>query len=312
MRRTLLPPRVMLLLAPVIWSTSNVTGKFSVGLLTPYQFTFYRWVVATFILTILFLPQIRRDFVALKARWLWLFIWGCSAFALFNIVLYFGINYGAKLVDIAIITAIIPAIVIVANALIYRERAHFLQWLGVVATVFSNIWLVTGGKPQMLLQWQVSSAQLFIFVSVAIYSGYTVALRKAPNVHWTSLMWSMCLAATIVVLPFYIYELTETHRLLKPEAVNTTQILTAVLLVLYVAIFVAILSKMFYMEGVIAVGGSRGALVMNLLPIFNTIAALLIFRDERSSFGMVQITALILVVLGIAMSEYGSSLRRNT
>lgn len=154
MRKTLLPPRLMLLLAPIIWSTSNVTGKFSVGLLSAYQFTFYRWLFATLILSLFAYRHIRQDWAKLTARWLWLFIWGGSAFALFNIVLYQGINLKVKLVDIAIITAIIPALVIILNALLFRERAHLLQWLGVAVTVFSTIWLVTGGAPENLLQWQ--------------------------------------------------------------------------------------------------------------------------------------------------------------
>lgn len=310
MRRTLLPPRLMLFLAPVIWSTSNVTGKFSVGLLTPYQFTFYRWIVATLILTLVFLPKIKRDFAVLKSHWLWLLFWGGSAFALFNIVLYFGINLGAKLTDIAILTALIPAIVILLNAIVFREHAHILQWIGVMLTVFSSIWLVTKGHPQALFALKLTHAHLFILASVAIYSGYTVALRQAPDVHWASLMWAMCLAATVVSLPFYAWEWHQTHHLLKPDVLSATQIITAIILVLYVAVFVAIISKMFYMEGVIAVGGSRAALVMNLLPIFNTLAALLIFRDERASFGVVQITALLLVMMGIFASEYGASLRR--
>lgn len=308
-RHTLLPPRLMLILAPVIWSTSNVTGKFAKGLLSAYQFTFYRWLAAAVILTIIFWPRIRRDLPVLKTRWLWLFIWGGSAFALFNILLYGGINRGAKLVDIAIITALVPAFVVIINMLLYRERIHILQWLGVAAALLGVIWLLADGAPQTLLHMQLGLAQVFILGSALIYSSYTAALRFAPDVHWTSLMWAMCAAALAVAAPFYVMEFTDKHHMLIPTAPTQTQIFTAIGLVLYVSIFVAILSKMFYMEGVIAVGGSRGALVMNLLPIFNTLAALLIFRDERASFGAVQLTALLLVVGGIALSEIGAARR---
>ncbi|SUO95141.1 DMT family transporter [Suttonella ornithocola] len=308
-RKTLLPPRLMLLLAPVLWSTSNVIGKLAVGLMTEFQFTFYRWLFAAILMTIFCWKVVKKDLPELKKRALWLFFWGGSAFALFNIVLYGGINMGVKLVNIAIIFALIPALVLILNAIIFKERAHPLQWLGVAATVFGVIWLVTGGTPQTLLGWRPSLAEGFVLIAALIYVGYSVVLRQAPNVHWMSLMWAMCVSAMLVSLPFYLWETAKTEQLLIPVAPTTAEIMKALALVAYVTVFVAILSKMFYMEGVIVLGASRGALVMNLLPVFNTLAALLIFRDERAVFGAVQLTALLWVVGGILSSEIGATLK---
>lgn len=305
-RRTFLPPHLMLLLAPIIWSTSNVTGKLSIGIMTPYQFTFYRWIFAALLLTLCCQKYIRQDWAQIKARWLWLFFWGGMAFSFFNIVLYQAIEMKASLVNIAIIFALIPVIVLVINKWIFHDPIHPLQWLGTFVTIAAVIWLVTRGQPLSLTGWQPNRAEALVLIPVLIYAGYSVVLRNAPNIHWTSLMWSMCCAAAIISLPFYLYELSHTQQLLAPTQPNHEQILKAIALVTYVTLFVAILSKMFYMEGVIALGASRGALVMNLLPIFNTIAALLIFSDERAGITHITIVSLILVISGIALSEYGA------
>lgn len=49
-----LHPYVMLFLAPLFWATSNVTGKLGKAWLSPYEFTFWRWLLATALLSLLF------------------------------------------------------------------------------------------------------------------------------------------------------------------------------------------------------------------------------------------------------------------
>ena len=86
-----LHPYVMLFLAPLFWATSNVTGKLGKAWLSPYAFTFWRWLLATALLSLLFRRRIRADWPQLKARAGWLFVVGGSGFALFNVVLFVSI-----------------------------------------------------------------------------------------------------------------------------------------------------------------------------------------------------------------------------
>lgn len=61
-------PYVMLFLAPLFWATRNVTGKLVKAWLSPYAFTFWRWLLATALLSLPFRRQIRADWPQLKAR----------------------------------------------------------------------------------------------------------------------------------------------------------------------------------------------------------------------------------------------------
>ncbi|WP_435978858.1 EamA family transporter [Psychrobacter sp. DM4] len=87
-------PYVMLVLAPLLWATSNVTGKLGKGWLTPYEMTFFRWFIATLILTFFARRLIEKDWAMIKQHLLWLFIVGGGGFALFNIVLYSASSLG--------------------------------------------------------------------------------------------------------------------------------------------------------------------------------------------------------------------------
>ena len=299
-------PRLLLLLAPIIWASSNAVGKLSVDLLTPYQFTFYRWLLATLILSLVFKKQIQRDMPLLRARKWWLLCWGGSAFCLFNILLYTAFAYKAAVVNVAIVHSLIPMFVLVAGAIIYREKLHALQWIGVFVALFGVLWLLSRGQLGSLLRLTLSTADWLILISALIYAAYSLVLRNAPAVHWASLLWAMCLSALLVGLPFWLWELVHSGQLLKIAQPGAAEIGKALLLISYVAVFVAIVSKVFYMEGVIAIGAARAAMAMNLLPVFNALLGLLLFADERAMFGSVHIVAISCVVIGIACSETGA------
>lgn len=303
-----LHPYVMLGLAPVIWASSNITGKLSVGLLTPYQFAFYRWLCAALLLSLAAWPCIRRDWPQLWARKGWLLLWGGSAFSLFNILLYVAFNAGVKIAHVAIIHSVIPIVVVVGNALFFKEKNHVLQWCGVALGLFGVLWLLSGGDLRALRGLSLQGGDMLVVLTALIYAAYSMVLRHAPPVHWASLMWAMCVAAMLFALPFWLFELVPNGQWLAVAAPDSERVWKALWLVLYVSVFVAILSKMFYMEGVIALGASRGVLVMNLLPVFNVMAAF-VFADERAAFGWVHVTAMLAVFAGIALSEYGARLK---
>ncbi|OAM27153.1 hypothetical protein A7P95_07125 [Eikenella longinqua] len=293
-------PYVMLFLAPAFWATSNVAGKLGKAWLSPYEFTFWRWVLAAGLLSWLFRGRIRADLPLLKARALWLLLVGGSGFALFNIVLYSAFARGAAVVNVSIITALIPVMVLLAEVLFFRSRAHGLQWLGVGLSFAGVVWVVARSNPAALLETGLSGGDSLALVTSLIYAGYSLALRAAPKVHWASLMWAMCVAAVAVSAPFYVWEGLEKGFRLPPWQ--------AWLLLLYVAVFIAILSKLFYMESVIAIGAGRAALTMNLLPVFGALVGVAVFPDER--LGGYVLTALLLVAAGIGASEWGAAKRQ--
>ena len=142
----------------------------------------------------------------------------------------------------------------------------------------------------------VAPGDSLALVNVVIYAGYSLALRRAPLVHWASLLWAMCAAATLVSVPFYAAELWTRGFHLPPWQ--------GWLLLAYVVLFVSILSKLFYMESVLVIGASRAALTMNLLPVFGALVGVAVFADER--LGGYVLVALALVAAGIGLSEWGA------
>ena len=252
--------------------------------------------MATALLSLLSRRQIRANWPQLKARAGWLFVVGGSGFALFNVVLYGAFARGASVVNVLMITALIPLAVLLVDVGFLRGRAHPLQWLGVALSFVGVLWLVSRGEPLALRENGIAPGDSLALVNVVIYAAYSLALRRAPPVHWASLLWAMCTAATLVSVPFYAAELWVRRFHLPPWQ--------GWLLLAYVVLFVSILSKLFYMESVLVIGASRAALTMNLLPVFGALVGVAVFADER--LGGYVLVALALVAAGIGLSEWGA------
>lgn len=126
--------------------------------------------MATALLLLLFRARIRHDGPALRARAGWLLVVGGSGFALFNIVLYSAFARGASVVNVSIITALIPLAVLLVDVLVLRGRAHPLQWCGVALSFVGVVWVVSRGHPAALLEQGIAPGDRLALVSSAIYA----------------------------------------------------------------------------------------------------------------------------------------------
>lgn len=102
-----------------------------------------------------------------------------SGFALFNVVLYGAFARGASVVNVSMITALIPLAVLLVDVGFLRGRAHPLQWLGVALSFVGVLWLVSRGEPLALRENGIAPGDRLALVNVVIYAGYSLALRAA-------------------------------------------------------------------------------------------------------------------------------------
>jgi len=68
----------------------------------------------------------------------------------------------------------------------------------------------------------------------------------------------------------------------------------------YVVIFPTILSQLSYARGVELIGSNRAGLFINLVPIFGSILAVVLLREN---FEWYHLVGLLLVLLGIGIAE---------
>lgn len=288
---------VLLLLTTLFWGGNAVAGKLAVDHISPMVLNALRWAVAAAIMTAIGLPQLRRDWPVVRRKLLLLGALGAGGFSLFNAAMYSALLYTTA-INVSIEQAGMPMLIFAANFLLYRMGVAPGQIVGFTMSLVGVALTASHGDLTRLAELDLNRGDLMMLLGIVIYSGYTVALRYKPAVHWHSLMLVMCVAAFLSTLPFVAWE-WGTERMILPDARGWA-------LVAYTAIFPSVLSQVFYIRGVELIGANRAGLFMNMVPIYGTLLSVLILNE---SFHLYHAAAIVLVLGGIWLAEHSGRKR---
>ena len=282
---------VLLLLTTLFWGGNAIAGKLAVGHISPMLLTAARWGIAVVILWLLGRRHFARDWPAIRARLPLLIALGAFGFSIFNVALYSALNYTSA-INVSIEQAAIPMLIFILNFLLFRLSASAGQIIGFLLSVAGVALTASHGEPHRLLLLDVNLGDALMLIGVVVYSGYTVALRRKPDIHWQSLMIVLTGAAFVATLPFVVAEFAYGAGML-PDGRGWA-------IIAYTAIFPSILSQIFYIRGVEMIGGNRAGLFINLVPVFGTLLSIIILGEDFRSYHAV---AMAMVMGGIWMAE---------
>lgn len=282
---------VLLVLTTTFWGGNAVAGKLAVGHVSPMILTSLRWAIAVSILLVIAGPQFWADRRRVLRHLPLLFAYGATGFALFNITLYSALNYTTA-INVAIWQAAIPMFIFLLNFIIFRTRITIAQMIGFILSVIGVAVVASGGSVERLMELAINFGDVLMALAGLLYAGYSVGLRYKPDLHWKTMMVAMAFAAMVVSLPFAFAEWRSPAGIV-PDARGWT-------VVLYTAIFPAIIAQVFFIRGVEMIGSNRAGLFVNLVPVIGTVLAILVLGEV---FGLHHALALVLVIGGIWLAE---------
>lgn len=291
-------PYTLLALATLFWAGNAIAGKLAAGEISPVALTFARWFFACIAFYYLARPHLKADWPAIRKNLPILFSLGALGFGAFNIGLYWALQYTTA-INVTIEQAATPVLIILANYLFFGMRITALQFMGVMLTVTGVLVTAARGAPLSIIETGVNRGDAMMLVCVMLYSGYTVALRFRPDIHWTSLMFMLTSSATLFAIPFYGVEIVqEGFRAPSPKAWT---------IIAYTAIFPSMLAQLFFIRGVALLGANRAGLFFNLVPIFAALLAVFILGELFEAY---HLAGIALVLGGIALAERFGEHRR--
>jgi drug/metabolite transporter (DMT)-like permease len=291
-RATLFKAYGLLILTSLVWAGNSVAGKIAAGHIDPILLTTLRWWIAALVIVALSVKHLKTDWPVILKHWPLLMAYGVSGFALFNIFLYSALTQ-TNVINVMIEQAGIPFVIFLGNYLLFRTRATVAQLIGFALTLSGVILTATHGDIAQLLRLQFNIGDIMMLLAVLIYGGYSVSLKWKPVMHWQSLLAIPCIGAAITCVPVLIWR-TLTHSFAAPDATGWG-------VVVYAALFVALLASATYIAGIELIGANRAGLFINLLPIFGVFLAVIILREPLHDYHLI---ALALVSGGIILSEW--------
>lgn len=282
---------IALFFTTLFWAGNAVAGKLAVGHISPMVLTLLRWSMAFTIMLAIAGPQAWRERRQILPHIPILIVYGVVGFAFFNVTLYGALNYTSA-INVMIEQSAVPAVIFIANFLLFRIRVHIGQIIGFLLSLIGVAVVASNGSLARLAALDINFGDALMGLSILCYAAYSVGLRFKPDIHWKPMMLVMAFGALLTSIPFAIWEMN------GPNAVWPDR--QGWLVSFYTAVFPAIISQVLYIRGVMLIGANRAGLFINLVPVIGTLLAIIILGEV---FHVYHAIAMALVIGGIALAE---------
>ncbi len=285
-------PYLMLTLAPLFWACNWIIGRALHSDIPPMAMTFFRWLFAILLLAPFAWPHVRRDWPTITSNWKVLVVLGAIGIGTHNGLAYLGLNFTTATNGV-ILNSSIPIMIILLSWIFLRERLTTLQVIGVVVSFVGVMAILTEGSLARLATLRLNSGDLFVILSMLMWSVYTIGLRWRPaGLHVMSFLLVISIIGNACVLPLWLGEMALGYY------VHWSW--TNIAAMLSVALFSSVLAYLFWNRGVAEVGASVAGLFVHLMPVFGVVLAWL-FLDE--GLAPYHVAGIVLILSGIWLTS---------
>jgi drug/metabolite transporter (DMT)-like permease len=281
-------PYLLLTLTPFFWSCNWIIGRGLHEDVPPLAMTFYRWLFAILILAPFALPHVRRDWPEIRRNAKALIPLGIVGIGSHNALAYIGLNYTTATNGV-ILNSFIPIMIITLSFLFLRERLTRVQALGVAISLGGVATILSHGSWQELVGFRLNHGDVFVMLSMLLWSLYTIGLRwRPPARSFLSFLFVIAVIGDLAILPLYLAE----TALVRPMTWSWASVAALV----GVALFSSVLAYIFWNRGVAQVGANVAGLFVHLMPVFGVLLAWLILGERLLPY---HVAGIALILTGI-------------
>lgn len=289
-------PQFLMLLPGLFWAGNAIVARSVASEIPPVALAFWRWVVAALVIVPLAWPHLARDVPKMAARPGIMLLLTALGISIFNTLLYVA-AHTTTAINIVMLQTAMPIVVVLATFLFFRERVTGRQALGIAASFAGTLVLISHGAPELLLNLDFKTGDLWMLAAVVSYASYTALLRLRPQVHGFSFAFASFAMGAVLLLPFYIAE----SVLVQPMPVTADSLLA----VAYVAVFASVLAYVAFNRTVELLGANVAGLTVHLVPVFGVGLAVLLLNEALEGY---HIAGIALIAFGIWLATRRSAM----
>jgi len=284
---------IFLILATLFWSGNFIVGKAaSFFEIPPFSLNFYRWTFAWLILAPFTLKEIIQKKEHILENIKIILVLGITSITIFNSIVYYSLNFTQVISGVLMISTI-PVMIIFFSWIFKIEKTNTYQILGVIFSLLGVTTIVTKGDIDILINLNFNKGDLWMVVAMFSWAIYSALLRKKKfDLSQASLLEVIISAGLILLLPAYLIEKALGYEL----NVNLPFILT----LSYVVLFPGLASFICWIKGISIIGPNRAGIFLHLMPIFSTVLAILIFKEQFMNY---HLFGAIFIISGIFLSS---------
>ena len=290
-------------LATMVWAGNFVISKGVSQLIGPITLAFFRWSLATIIITPIAWSSFKKEKQYIRENIKYLFWVSLSGIALFNTCIYVSGHFTSAINMALIGTTSSPIFATIFAVVFLKEKIIASRLIGLVLCIIGILILLSKGSFEKLLSLHFGIGDLWILAAGFCFAIYSVLVRKKPStissLHFLMLIFSM---GALMLFPFFIIE---SWYLPKPH-------FTAPLIgsILYLGFGTSVVAFLCWNIALQKLGTSRTVLFGNLTPIFSTIEAVLILGEK---FTPIHLVSGLMVIFGLVIANLQSlKMNKNT
>jgi drug/metabolite transporter (DMT)-like permease len=261
----------LLVLANLLWAGNIVLGRGMVGMVPPIALAYWRWTGAFLIAIGFAWPYLRRDWRVLLGRWRLMLVLSATGIATYNTMSYIGLTSTTAL-NVLLLQSAGPLIIILWAFALFGDRPSIWQAAGVVLSLIGVAVIAAHGSLESLLHLSLNRGDVWILVAMLIYGVYAALFRVRPATHPMSFLVATMGIGSMMILPFYLWEVAEGARIEGG--------LPAWLALAYIAVFPSFIAYLFFNRGIELIGAARSGQSWHLMPVFGSILAVVFLGEQ--------------------------------
>ncbi|MBV2145035.1 DMT family transporter [Falsochrobactrum sp. TDYN1] len=264
-------------LAIVLWSGNVIVSRLSAHTIGPEAMTFYRLLLAVLLMsTFVALPAWRNRAVIWPHLGQFVIL-GFLAMCLFQCLSYLAAETTTA-TNMAVFTALTPLLTVVLSAILLKDAPTVGVVAGGIFSLVGLVYLVSGGDPAAIARDGMHLGDPLMFIAALVYALYGVLLKRwsLPVTGWQS-TYMQALCALAIMFPAFLAT-PAPMRSLNSETLP---------LIIYAGGLASVVLPFLWVQGVHALGPSRCALFMYLLPVLTAAGAIVMLGEPVQAYHMI-------------------------
>lgn len=273
------PPALALSLSSLLWAGNFIVGRALRDEIQAVPLNYWRWLIAALILLPFSFKAVRKHAGMILRHWKFLSFLALTGIAGFHIGVYQALHTTTA-VNATLFLSMSPVMIIVGSRLVYQDQIKPRQLLGITVSLLGVIALLTHGEPERLLALQFNVGDLWMLLSVTLWSMYSVILKKKP----AELPQPVLLNATVL---YGLVMMTPLFLMTRSAGLGFTLSTSALLGLLYISVFASVVAYFCWNYGVSRLGPNRAGSFLHLIPLFGAILSLLFLGEGVQGYHII-------------------------
>ena len=196
----------LLFIAPALWAVNYLVARSAPGVIEPHLLASLRWLMAALLFSLGNWGELRAHRAKILQDWKHYLVLGALGMWICGAWVYIG-GRTTVAVNIALIYAVSPVLIVAASALWLKERITAIQVSGVLLALAGVLHVILKGQWADLTAVQFVAGDGWVLAAAVSWAAYSLVLKKWHSPLSASARLSVIsLSGVLVMLPFTVIE----------------------------------------------------------------------------------------------------------